>query len=182
LTLDLESLAQATAAPASTVHVETVPGSEDAPCHRTELLLPPEVFRSALGEVRSALEERRCRIVALEARRVLPESETYLRWARRDYIALRIGFQTRATLGACVAAAQLRARLMGLAADAGGSFTADALPFASRSQAEACFPMLGGFLEEKRRLDPAGRMLTPWYRAVRRTWRGDSCKVRWAAA
>jgi hypothetical protein len=42
--------------------------------------------------------------------------------------------------------------------------------------------MLGGFLEEKRRLDPAGRMLTPWYRAVRRAWRGESCKVRWATA
>jgi hypothetical protein len=182
LTLDTESLVRALADPAGTVHAETLPGAQDAPRHRIELLLPPQTFHSTLGKVRAALEERRCRLAGLEARQVLPEAETYLCWARRDYIALRIEFQARPTIGASVGAAQLRARLMALAVEAGGSFTADALPFASRAQAETCYPMLGGFLEEKRRLDPAGRMLTPWYRAVRRAWRGEGCKVRWANA
>jgi hypothetical protein len=182
LTLETGSLVRALAAPAGTVHAETLPDAQDAPRHRVELLLPPQTFRTTLDKARAACEARRCRLAVLEARQVLPEAETYLCWARRDYIALRIEFQARPTIGASVGAAQLRARLMALATEAGGSFTADALPFASRAQAEACYPMLGGFLEEKRRLDPAGRMLTPWYRAVRRAWRGDSCKVRWASA
>lgn len=183
LTLDADSLVRALAdPPAGTVHAESLPGAQEAPGHRIELLLPPQTFESTLGKARRALEEHRCRLARLEARQVLPEAETYLCWARRDYVALRIEFQARPTIGASVGAAQLRARLMALAVDAGGSFTADALPFASRAQAETCYPMLGGFLEEQRRLDPAGRMLTPWYRAVRRAWRGERCKVRWANA
>lgn len=180
LTFDLTSLGRAATVPTSTVHVESLPAAEDAPRYGTELLLPPQVFGKALDKVRMALEERRCRLVTLEARPVLPDAESYLCWARREYTALRIEFQTRPTLGASVGAAQLRARLMALAADVGGSFNPDALPYASRALAQACYPMLGGFLEEKRRLDPAGRLLSPWYRAVRRAWRGDRCTVRWA--
>jgi hypothetical protein len=40
--------------------------------------------------------------------------------------------------------------------------------------------MLGAFLAEKRRFDPAERILNPWYRRARHAWRGERCDVRWA--
>jgi hypothetical protein len=41
--------------------------------------------------------------------------------------------------------------------------------------------MLGTFLAEKRRLDPAERVSPRWYRDASRLWRGDACRVRWSA-
>jgi hypothetical protein len=40
--------------------------------------------------------------------------------------------------------------------------------------------MLAEFLAQKRRLDPAERVQSPWYRSVHRAWRAEACKVRWA--
>jgi hypothetical protein len=40
--------------------------------------------------------------------------------------------------------------------------------------------MLAAFLAEKRRLDPAERVLSAWYRGVRRAWQAEACHVRWA--
>jgi len=179
LTLDRPSLAGAGATPQPFVMVETTalegPGND----HEIGLLLPPAAFEAALSRMRAALDARRARLVRLEARRTQPESDTRLRWAHREFIALRIGFRAAATLGASVGAAQLRSELIDLAIEAGGAFELNALAHATRAQAAACYPMLGEFLAEKRRLDPAERVTTPWYRTARRVWRGERCAVRW---
>ncbi|MGD9951182.1 MAG: hypothetical protein AB7S87_01160 [Burkholderiales bacterium] len=179
ITLDLDSLARAAAAciPGGQADGPAITG--DATRFEVELLLPPAAETSAQREVRALLEEHRHVPEFVQARRVCPESESFLRWARRDYTALRIAFRSRATLGAVVSAAQLRGRLIGLAIRAGGSFMPDALPYASRAQIETCYPMFPAFLAEKRRLDPAGRILNTWYRETCRAWRGESCRVRW---
>lgn len=179
LTFDLASLAGAAAAPLEAVRLEAEPESRHGAS--IELLLPPAASDAFAASARAAIEERRCVPTLLEARRVLPETDTCLRWARREYVALRIGFRTGATLGACVGAAQLRARLLELALAAGGAFMPADLALATRTQAEACYPMLGAFLAEKRRLDPTGRVSPPWYRDACRIWRGEACRVRWSA-
>ena len=124
--------------------------------------------------------ERRCALVRMQARRVEPEDVTLLRWARREWAWLRIEYRSRPTLGASVAAAQLCRRMLDLAVDAGGSFLPSLLPVASRAQAEAGYPTLAQFIAEKRRLDPAERFTSHWYRSVCRAWRGAPCRVRFA--
>lgn len=180
LTFDLASLAQAAAGASSAarIAIPAMPGV--GPRWSVELLLPPDVCDASLADVRRALEEYRAECIVLEARGVHPESESFLRWARRDYVAVRIDYRTRVTLGASVGAVQLRARLMDLALGAGGSFAPGALRFARRAQAEAAYPMLGAFFAEKRRLDPAERLVTPWYQDTCRAWRSKPCVVRWA--
>lgn len=178
LTFDLASLAGAAAASLDTVRLDPEP--EATYGTGIELLLPPGARDAFVAAARAAIEERRCATTLLEGRSVLPETETCLRWARREYIALRIGFRVRATLGACVAAAQLRARLLELALAEGGAFMPADLPLATRAQAEACYPMLGTFLAEKRRLDPAGRVSPRWYRDAWRVWRDETCSARWS--
>ena len=180
LTLDLASLAQATAAAAVPVRLELPEACAQGSRSGVELLVPPEAAEALIAQVRAALEERRCLLTRLEARHTLSEEETFLRWARREYAALRIEYGFRSTLGACASAAQLSAQLVELALAAGGAIAPASLPLASREQAEACYPMLSAFLAEKRRYDPAERVWSAWYRGTRDLLRREPCAVRWS--
>jgi hypothetical protein len=180
LTLDLASLARSAAQATAPAALELPDESPAGQSFAIALLVPARRADDVVDGVRAALAERRCRLRRLEARRIVPETESYLRWAHSECVELRIEFLARPTLGACAGAAQLRARLIDLAHAAGGTCMPECLPLATRAQAEAGYPMLGAFLAEKRRLDPAERVQSPWYRGTRRTWRAESCTVRWA--
>jgi hypothetical protein len=173
VTLELASLAQAAAAALAPVRLELPEAPAGGACGGIELLVPPETSEPLIAQARAVLAEHRYALVRLEVRRTLPEEETFLRWAKREYAALRIEYRSRSTLGGCVGATQLRARLLDLALAAGGAIAPASLPAASRAQAAACYPMLGAFLAEKRRYDPAGRVTNSWYRCTCGLWRRD---------
>jgi FAD/FMN-containing dehydrogenase len=180
VTLDLGSWRRAAASICAPACFELPPTAAAGTPHVVELLLPPERSDALAARARDLVAERRCALVRLEARPVQPEDVTLLRWARREWVLLRVEYCSRPTLGASVAAAQLCARMLDLAVEAGGSFLPSLLPIASRAQAEACYPMLAQFIAEKRRLDPAERFASPWYRSVCRAWRAAPCRVRFA--
>jgi FAD/FMN-containing dehydrogenase len=173
VTLDLASLARAAADAAAPVRLELPEAPAVGACSGIELLVPPEASERLIAQMRDEIDAHRYALNRLEVRRTLPEDETYLRWARREYAALRVEVRSRSTLGGCVGATQLRTRLVELALAAGGSVAPGSLPAASRDQAAACYPMLGAFLAEKRRYDPAERVTNPWYRRTRGLWRRD---------
>jgi hypothetical protein len=170
VTLDLASLAQAAAAAVAPVRLELPePGAASA-AFGLDLLVPPQASEALIGQVRRELEERRYALTGLVVRRTLAQGETFLRPAPREFAALRIELRSRSTLGGSVGATQLRARLIDLALAAGGGVAPASLPAASRAQAASCYPMLGSFLAEKRRFDPAGRVSNAWYRGIRGMW------------
>jgi hypothetical protein len=179
VTLDLASLAQAAAGAAAPARLE-LPEAPAGACSGIDLLVPPEASEPLIAQARAELDQRRYALIRLEVRRMLPEDETFLRWAKREYAALRIEYRSRATLGGCVGATQLRTQLIDLALAAGGAIAPASLPAATRAQAAACYPMLGAFLAEKRRYDPAGRVTNSWYRGTRDLWRREPCEVRWS--
>ncbi|HET9735443.1 MAG TPA: FAD-binding protein [Burkholderiales bacterium] len=180
VTLELGSLARSLARATPPLRLDLPAPAPAGARFRIELLLPPQASEGFVAQARAALDERRCRLARLEARPTLPEEATFLRWAQREYAALFIEFRTRDTVGGCVNGSQLRARLVELAIAAGGSLSPQYLPHATRAQAAHCYPMLGAFLAEKRRYDPAERVADAWYRAVRDLWRRESCAVRWS--
>ena len=182
LTLDLATLSQAVADAEAPVCLGLAPDEAPGAVHVLDLLVPPQASEAVVGRARAALDERRCALTRLQVRRAMREHETLLCWAQRDYAALHIEFRTRETIGACVSAAELRRQLIALAIDAGGACAPQHLPCASRAQAAACYPMLGAFLAEKRRYDPAERLLGAWYCGVRGMWRRETCEVRWSRA
>jgi FAD/FMN-containing dehydrogenase len=181
LTLDLASLSRAAAAAAAPVFLK-LPGETPAQGSRcgVELLVPPEAAEGYIAQARAALGDRPCTLDRLEARYALPEEETFLRWARREYAVLRIECRFRPTLGASANALQLCAQLIELALATGGAVAPASLPLASRAQAQACYPMLGAFLAEKRRYDPAERVWSAWYRGTRDLLRREPCTARWS--
>ena len=128
------------------------------------LLVPPERLDACLALVRAHCAEWRSAIESVELRRIREESETYLRWASRDYAEIRVQLTQPGSLAASVRATQLARELLDVAIAHGGSFPIACTPEATRSQVEACYPRLKSFLAEKRRLDPFERLVNPWYR------------------
>lgn len=145
-----------------------------------QLLVPPEKLESFLADARSRCGEWRMALEGVEVRRTLEENDSFLRWARREYAAVTLRLGEPPALGVAVRATQLRRELLDAAIARGGSFPVACTPEATRAQTEACYPQLRSFLAEKRRLDPAERLVNAWYCHYRGLFGRKSCAVRWA--
>ena len=115
-------------------------------------------------------------------RRYQAEAETNLRWATREWAGVAVRFGSKSTLGARVAAAEIRRALLSAALARGGSFPIRDLRDATRRQLETCYPMIGAFLTDKRRGDAAERLQNSWYRRLVATMRSELGAVRWGKA
>lgn len=161
-TLRLQSLSQTIS--------EAQPGSAATPAAEAramELLVPPEQAQQLELDMRAACREWRTAAELLPPRRIRPEEETVLRWARREYVALTVLLGEPDTVGRAVRAAQLRRELIDAAIERGGIFPIACTPEATRAQTERCYPQLPAFLSEQRRIDPAGAMANAWLRHQR---------------
>jgi FAD/FMN-containing dehydrogenase len=180
VTLQFESLQRSAAEARAPVHLCV----SDAAAARTlecaiECLLPPGQLAAYLADIRHLAHEHRVPLHGISVRRYLPENDSFLRWATQEWAGVRVSFGVKPTLGAGVRSAEIRRLVLGLALARGGSFPIRDLRDASREQLEACYPMLGAFLAEKRRCDPGARLQNAWYRRLRATLRGEPCQVRW---
>jgi FAD/FMN-containing dehydrogenase len=178
VTLRLASLRQACAAPLAEASLDCGEPDDRATCELT-LLVPP----ARLDELRAAVLEHsaawRLPIAGAVARRTLPEDETFLRWAHREYAQLRLRLARPTRLGDRVRTAQAKRALIDAAIELGGAFSLSSIVDASRAQAEACYPRLKAFLAEKRRLDPADRLHNGWYLQARGLLAREPVQVRW---
>jgi len=177
VTLRVESLLRAARTPQPVAALEL-------PCdgvrsRALDLLIPPEHAETFLSDARSRCSGWRVGLHGIVVRRTLPEDETFLCWARREYAALTLAVQELPTLGGSVRTTQLCRELIDAAIDCGGSFAIDRTPEATREQVEACYPQLKALLAEKRRIDPEGKLSSPWYRHHRSLFSREACEVRW---
>jgi len=144
------------------------------------LLVPPHRLEGVLAQVRERCADRRIPICGMRVRRVLPEDETMLRWARCECAEVTLLLALPPAIGGTVRAVQLRRELIDLALAAGGGFPIASTFHASREQTEACYPALKSLLAEKRRRDPDERLDNSWYRHYRGLLARDLCPVRWS--
>lgn len=145
-----------------------------------QLLIPPEALEDFLAESRAHCDEWRTAIEGVQVRRTLPENETVLRWARREYAEVSLFLGELSTIGGSVRATQLRRELIDAAIARAGSFPIAGTPEATRAQVESCYPQLKTVLAEKRRVDPAEKLVNPWYRHYSSLLGRESCDVRWS--
>jgi len=178
VTLRLESLARA-ASEASPAAVLALPTGE-ARRRMLHVLVPPHASEEFLAEVRALCADWRIAIEGIEVRRTLPEGETALCWARREYAAIRLALAEPPALGGAVRTTQLHRQLIDSAIAHEGSFPISCTPEATRAQVERCYPELRGFLAEKRRMDPAERLTNAWYRHHRSLLARQPCDGRWS--
>ena len=183
VTLSIESLRASAAAAAVPVELRIQEGpATPAPECAIECLLPPAALDAYLNDVRLLAGERRFALHGITVRRYQVETETCLRWARREWAGVEVRFGTKTTLGGTVAGAEVRRALLNAALSHGGSFPIRDLRDATRQQLETCYPMVRAFLADKRRGDPAERLQNAWYRGLVTTMRGEACAIRWARA
>jgi len=185
VTLSIDSLLASAAAETAPVELCIERSAAPTPECAIECLLPPGALDAFLKDVRMLADERRVALHGITVRRYRAEgenqaAETALRWATREWAGVELRFGVKATLGASVAAAEVRRALLAAALQRGGSFPVRDLRDATRRQLEACYPMIGAFLADKRRGDPAERLQNAWFRKLVATMRGEACAVRWA--
>ena len=180
VTLSIDSLRKSAAAAAAPVElrIQEEPATPAPECS-IECLLPPTALDAFLKDLRLLADERRIALHGITVRRYQPEAETNLRWARQERAGVEVRFGIKQTLGASVAAAEVRRALLNAALSHGGSFPIRDLRDATRRQLESCYPMIGAFFADKRRGDPAERLQNAWYRGLTATMRGEPCAVRW---
>ena len=145
-----------------------------------ELLLPPEALADFMKDTDARCNDWRAPLCSVAVRDTAGEEDTFLRWARRDYLEVRLGLASATGLGASVRAVQLRRELIDAAIDAGGSFQIATTLDASVEQTRACYPQLADFLAHKRRFDPHERLSSGWYCHQRSVMARERCEVRWA--
>ena len=180
VTLSIESLAASAASAAPAVELVFDAAAGSAPECAIECLLPPTSLDAYLAEVRALAGERRIPLHGITVRRYRGESDAALGWATHEWAGVEIRFGVKTTLGASVAAAEVRRALLAAALARGGSFPIRDLRDATRAQVEACYPMIGAFIADKRLSDPGERLQNQWYRSLVATMRSKSCDVRWA--
>lgn len=177
VSLRLESLARALSEAQPAEHVVGRAGA--GPAKRLRLLIPPDQVDALLAETKERCARWRIAIRSIRMRRIQAEDETFLRWARRDYVEIGLGIDIAANLGMQVRTTQLRRELIDVAISRGGSFPIACTPEATRSQTERCYPQLAEFLVEQRRIDPHGRWGNAWLRHYRSLLGREACEVRW---
>lgn len=179
ITLRLESLARAAADALPTAALKI---NASGNTRVLQLLIPPQALEAFLAEVRARCAEWRIEIQGADVRRCLPEDETWLRWASSECAWVRLDLAQPCTLGGTVRTTQLRRELIDIAIVHGGGFPIACTPEATRAQAEACYPKLKGFLAEKRRFDPSGKLDNGWFRHYASLMGRESCASRWNQA
>ena len=177
VTLRLESLARAVSEAQACEDIAG--GAGAALARKLRLLIPPDQVDALLIETKERCAQWRIAIQGIRMRRIRAEDETFLRWARRDYVEIRLTIGVGSNLGMQVRTTQLRRELIDLAICRGGSFPIACTPEATRSQAERCYPQLAEFLVEQRRIDPHERWGNAWLRHHRSLLGREACEVRW---
>lgn len=178
ITLDMGSLSRAVNEAGNPEIVAPAPSG--VRCAPLRLLLPPDRVENFLGDARERCAEWRVPMPGVGLRSTVPEKDSFLRWARRDYAAVTLSLGAPEVLGVAVRMTQLRRALIDAAIAHGGSFAVACTPEATRAQTETCYPELKRFLAEKRRMDPAERFTNSWYWHYRNLFARPDCAVRWA--
>jgi hypothetical protein len=176
VTLRMASLLRAVAGATTPEKIRLHPGSHSPT--PLALLLPPEQLESFVTATDARCNDWRVALRSVEMRHTAPEQETFLRWARREFVELKLNFSCAESLGARVRSVQLRSELIDAAIAAGGSFAIASTRDATREQVQACYPQLEAFLAHKRRFDPHERLSNDWYRHQRSLLAGERCEAR----
>jgi hypothetical protein len=166
VTLRLDSLARSLQRAEEPVVVEMGESPQAGTARSVEFLVPPERLDSILACFRRIVAERRIAVQRITVCRLLPERETFLCWATREWAQVTVHYCMRPTLGACAHAAEVERLLLDFVLAAGGSFRIGAAPQASLAQLKRCYPQLGDLVLQKKRLDPAERLQNAWYRRI----------------
>ena len=128
----------------------------------SEISVPRAALAAFLADVRVDFRADAVDLIYGTIRLVEPDGETALAWSTRPWACVIFNIQVVHTPAGVDRAAAFR-RLIDHGLRHGGSYHR----WATRPQVEAAYPGFADFLRAKRRLDPAERFQSEWYRRYR---------------
>jgi FAD/FMN-containing dehydrogenase len=133
----------------------------------SELYVPRKALASFFADMREDFLTHKVEAIYGTIRLIERDDESFLAWAREPWACTVLNLHVAHTAdGIELAAASFR-RLIDLARKRGGSYFLTYHKWATRSQAEACYPQFPEFLRLKRKYDPQERFQSDWYRHYR---------------
>ena len=146
----------------------TTPGSEII----TEIYVPRPALAAFMADAAEALRDGDPPVVYGTIRLVERDEETVLAWAREPWACIIFNLHATHDAAGLASSEEAFRALIDLARRHGGSYYLTYHRFAARDQVEECHPRFAEFLAAKRRLDPAERFASDWYRHYRDAFAG----------
>lgn len=133
----------------------------------TELYVPPERLADFMAAAGRVLRAAGVPVIYGTVRRIEPDTETYLPWARQRYACVVLNLHAEHTSEGLRRSAGAFRALIDEAIRRNGSFYLTYHRFATRAQVEAAYPRFDEFLRHKLIHDPSERFQSDWYRYYR---------------
>jgi FAD/FMN-containing dehydrogenase len=133
----------------------------------SELYVPRDRLLHFMAAAREDFRKHRVDVIYGTIRLIEPDDDSYLAWASRPWACVIFNLHTVHTPDGIAHSAEAFCRLIDLAIGHGGSFYLTYHRWATREQAETCYPQLRRFLDLKREHDSDERFQSDWYRHYR---------------
>lgn len=140
----------------------------------TELFVPPARVAALLADAREVLRAHEANVIYGTVRRISPESDTFLRWAREPLCGVVLNLHVDHTADAIERSGAVFRDLIDAALAHRGRFYLTYHRFAEGHQLRAAYPQLPRFLRSKRVHDPARIFDSDWLRAIEDRLASDS--------
>lgn len=130
----------------------------------SELYAPRDRFTEFLADARAYFRRLGEAPIYGTIRLIERDEESFLAWAREPWVCTIVNLHVEHTAVGVRRAQEVFRGLFEIALRHGGSFYLTYHEWATREQVERAYPRFREFLAAKRRLDPAGRFQSEWYR------------------
>jgi len=142
--------------------------AQDGTCARgteviSEVYVPRDKLAAFLVDARAAFRAHAADVIYGTMRLIRRDDETFLPWAREDFVSIVFNLHTDHTPRGIERSAGAFRAVIDVALTHGGSFFLTYHRFATREQVEAAYPEFRAFLAHKLRLDPEERFHSDWY-------------------
>jgi FAD/FMN-containing dehydrogenase len=139
----------------------------------TEIYVPRERLVEFMAEAANDFRENKVEVIYGTIRLIEKDEETFLAWARQNYVCVIFNLHVEHTPTGMERAAAAFRRLIDMAIRQNGSYYLTYHRHATRDQVLACYPQFAAFLQMKRKYDPDERFQSDWYRHYRSMLAGD---------
>jgi len=133
----------------------------------SEVYVPRARLTAFLVDARAAFRAHAADVIYGTIRLIQRDDETFLPWAREDFVSFVFNLHTDHTQAGIERSAGAFRALIDVALEHGGSFFLTYHRFATREQVERAYPEFRDFLARKLHHDPEERFHSDWYRHYR---------------
>jgi FAD/FMN-containing dehydrogenase len=132
----------------------------------TELFVPVTAFPDFMREAAGLLRKPGAPVIYGTVRRIEPDKETFLPWARSRMACIVFNLQMVHKPAKLKSAADRLRSLIDLAVAHGGTYYLTYHRYATGQQLRACYPEFDLWLDQRQQIDPENKFYSDWFASV----------------